>query len=98
VPNTVPDANDDGTTIPAPLAGTEPQLALLGLTQANASRVGSDLLVTTKYTAGGHSSFLDPTPDVAVTTEMQTETANFLGSDGAALVVTDDTVLQAPAP
>jgi hypothetical protein len=31
-----------------------------------------------------------------VTTEIQTQIANFFGSDGAALVVTDPSVLQAP--
>lgn len=96
VPNTVPDANDTSGTIPAPLAGTEPQLALLGLTQVNATiPPGGKLLVTTKYIAGTHSSLLDPAPSSAVTTEMQTEAASFLGSGGTALTV-DNTVLQAP--
>jgi pimeloyl-ACP methyl ester carboxylesterase len=96
VPNTVPDGNDTTGTVPAPLAGTEPQLALMGLTQHNSSTSGADLHVVTKYISGSHSSLLDPGPDAAVTTEIQTQAANFFGSDGAALVVTDDTVLQAP--
>ena len=102
VPNTVPDANDASGTIPAPLAGSEPQIALLGLTHVNATAGGADLLVVTKFTSGYHGSLLDPAldplADAAVTTEIQTQIANFLGSDGAALFVTDDTVLQAPAP
>ncbi|MCW8829886.1 MAG: lipase [Gammaproteobacteria bacterium] len=98
MPNRVPDANDTTGTVPAPLAGTEPQLALMGLTQYNASTTGTDLHAVTKYISGDHSSLLDPISDVAVTTEIQTQLANFLASDGAALVVTDDTLLQAPAP
>ena len=31
VPNTVPDGNDTSNTVPAPLAGTDPMLALMGL-------------------------------------------------------------------
>ncbi|MGB5398247.1 MAG: lipase [Gammaproteobacteria bacterium] len=100
VPNTVPDANDSSGTIAAPLAGTEPQIALLGLTHVNATTAGADLLVATKFTSGYHGSLLDPSldplADAAVTTEIQTQIANFLGSDGAALVVTDATVLLAP--
>jgi pimeloyl-ACP methyl ester carboxylesterase len=97
IPNVVPDGNDSSGTVPAPLAGTEPVLTLMGLTQRNATFVGAPpLLVSTKYVAGNHSSFLDPSDDAAVTTEMQTQMANFLGSGGAALVVTDPSVLQAP--
>ena len=66
----------------------------------NATTAGADLLVATKFTSGYHGSLLDPSldalADAAVTTEIQTQIANFLGSDGAALVVTDDTVLLAP--
>ena len=98
VPNTVPDSNDTLGTVAAPLAGTEPLLALMGLTQFNNSTTGIDLKVVTKYVSGAHSSLLDPTPNLAVTTELQTQAANFFASDGAALVVTDPSVLQAPAP
>ena len=100
VPNTVPDGNDSSGTVPAPLAGTEPQLALMGLAHVNTSQGpgASKLKVVTKYISGEHSSLLDPAPDVAVTTEIQTQAANFFGSDGVFLKVTDDTVLQAPTP
>ncbi len=100
VPNTVPDSNDASGTIPAPLAGTEPQLALLGLTQVNttASQAGTNLLLTTKYTAGDHGSVLDPSSSLDVTTEMQNELASFLASDGKALATSGfaSSVLQAP--
>ena len=98
VPNTVPDGNDSSGTVPAPLAGTEPQLKLMGLTQYNSTQGPgtSKLKAVTKFISGAHSSLLDPGPDLAVTTEMQTEAANFIGSGGVLLKVTDSTVLQAP--
>ena len=96
VPNTVPDSNDTSGTIAAPLAGTEPQLALMGLTQVNDSTAGTDLHVVTKYISGEHGSLLDPTPNPAVTTEIQTQAASFFRFDGNQLVVTDPSVLQAP--
>ena len=95
----VPDANDTTGTVPAPLAGTEPQLALMGLTHVNTDQSSTGKLkVVTKYISGSHSSLLDPTPDAAVTTEMQTQAAGFLANQGTFLKVTDNTVLQAPAP
>ena len=100
VPNTVPDANDQssgtGPTVAAPLGGTEPLLTLLGLTQANATTTGSNLKLSVKYIAGVHRSLFDPTTDVAVTVEMQTQMATFLATGGSTLNVTDDTLLQAP--
>lgn len=96
VPNTVPDGNDTSGTVPAPLAGTEPQLALMGLTQVNDTTMGSDLHVVTKYLSGEHGSLLDPTPSPAVTTEIQTQAASFFTFDGNRVVVTDPSVLQAP--
>lgn len=96
VPNTVPDGNDSSGTVPAPLAGTEPMLRLLGLTHRNATFVGPNLLAATKFTAGSHGSFIDPSDDLAVTTEMQTEMATFLATDGGTLLVSDPSVLLAP--
>ncbi len=97
VPNTVPDANDSGSTVPAPLAGTEPMLSLMGLTQVNSSQSSaSDLLLSVKFTAGNHRSILDPTAAPAVTTEMQTEMASFLASGGIALSITDASDIDTP--
>jgi pimeloyl-ACP methyl ester carboxylesterase len=98
VPNTVPDGNDTSGTVAAPLAGTEPQLRLLGLTHVNTDQgpSASDLLLTTKFVSGDHRSLLDPTADALVTTEMQTEAASFISSNGLFLDVTDGTLLTAP--
>ena len=96
VPNTVPDGNDTSNTVPAPLAGTEPILALLGLTQTNTTTPGADLQLSVKFTAGEHSSLLDPTPAPVVTTELQTQAAVFIGTKGSSLLVTEGSILQAP--
>lgn len=96
VPNAVPDANDTTGTIPAPLAGTDPQLALMGLTTVNTTQTGTDLLLVTKFTSGDHASILSAASDAAVTAEMQSQAASFLLSQGNDLTVTDGTVLQTP--
>lgn len=107
VPNTVPDGNDSSNTVPAPLAGTEPVLELMGLNPpVNSDQISSDLQHSVKFLFGNHSSLLSPAADVfntadtnlAVTTEMQTIMATFLGSDGAFIDITNDTLLQAPPP
>ncbi len=99
VPNTVPDALaaiSTPATVPAPLAGTEPQLSIMGLQQVNSSQSGTDLKLSVKFTSGDHGSILDPTADAAVTTEIQKEMASFLATAGNALTVTDTSVIQAP--
>jgi len=99
VPNTVPDALaaiSTPATVPAPLAGTEPLLTLMGLTQTNSTQTGTDLKLSVKFTSGDHSSILDPTANAAVTTELQTEMAAFLAQDGNALPVANAGVIQAP--
>ena len=107
VPNTVPDGNDSSGTVPAPLAGTEPLLTLMGLTQVNSDQQGSDLQHSIKFVVGNHGSLLDPSADayndastnLAVTTEIQTIIATFLASDGMQVNVNEatvDTLLQAP--
>ncbi len=104
VPNSVPDGNDDGTTVAAPLAGTDPFASALGLTQYHASATGSHLQAWLRFTAGHHASPLratdangnDDALSARVTVEMQHEIATFLASDGTDLTVTDDTVLAAP--
>ncbi len=105
VPNTVPDANDQldifgpsGVTLSAPLAGTEAQLKLMGLTQVNSSQMGTNLKLSVKFTEGDHGSILSPVSSLAVTTEMQKEMASFLATGGNALSVTDATVIQVPTP
>ena len=104
VPNTVPDGNDTASTVPAPLAGTEPSYVLMGLTQVNSDQAGADLHHSVKFVVGNHGSLLDPSADdfndamtnLAVTTEIQMIAATFLASDGALVDITDDTLIAAP--
>ena len=103
VPNMVPDTNDTSGTVAAPLAGTEPLLALLGLTQVNSNQTGANLRHSIKLAVGNHSSLLSAAADTvnseatntAVRAEIQTIAATFLASDGASVVVTDATLLNA---
>jgi Pla-1/cef family extracellular lipase len=85
-------------TVGMPLGGTEPFGKLLGATAVDAVAGPQALAgnVIARFTAGGHSSLLDPTSSGAVTQEMQTHVATFLANQGAALVVANPAVL-APA-
>ena len=101
IPNRVPDGNDISNTIPGPLSGTDPLVGAdadianpgLGLTQFSASAMGTDLKALVRYTAGDHGSILSPAADPAVTTEMQTEAATFLASDGAQLTIGNSSIV-----
>jgi pimeloyl-ACP methyl ester carboxylesterase len=75
-----------------PNSATARLIAALGLAKRTAAGVNlPDGYVN--FTAGGHSSNLDPTVSAAATVEMQTQTANFIGSDGAAIVITNTAVI-----
>ena len=82
-----------------PLGGTEPLASLLGATALDAVAGPQALAgnVIARFTAGSHSSLLDPTAgSAAATAEMQTHVASFLKAQGAAVVVANPAVL-APA-
>jgi len=86
-------------TVGMPLGGTEPLARLLGATAINAVAGPQQLAgnVIARFTAGSHSSLLDPTAgSAAATVEMQTHVASFLATQGAAVVVANPAVL-APA-
>lgn len=97
IPNRVPDGNDSSNTVAAPLAGTEPIMGLMGLTHVATTQPPlSGLTLSVKFIAGSHSSLLDPSVDLAVTTEMQTQMATFLATDGSIFSVADPSVLLPP--
>ncbi len=113
VPNRVPDGNDISGTVPGPLSGTDPLVSVdldvpnpgLGLTQYDSTQAASNLLALVRFIAGNHSSVLSPgenNVNLAVTVEMQTEAATFLGSDLASgglvnqLLITNNSVIAAP--
>ncbi len=76
----------------APLAGTEPLARMLELTTTTAAAPGlvAGSRLFSKINQGGHSSILSP--DV-VTVEMQTQLVSFIASGGAAIQVSDPTLL-----
>jgi pimeloyl-ACP methyl ester carboxylesterase len=90
-PDLVVPNNVDG----APLAGTDPLVDVLDLDQVSvttASTAGVRAVV--RFTAGGHSSLLEPFTHAAAWAEMQTQVAAFFASDGTAVVITDDSVIE----
>ncbi|MCR8922555.1 hypothetical protein NO559_07210 [Dasania sp. GY-MA-18] len=83
-------------TTAVPFGGTEPLAALLGLAGVDTNTVGGALV---RFTKGKHGSLLDPTAsteapnaaaNLAVTTEIQTQVANFFAIPST-VVITDDT-------
>ena len=94
IPNNVPTA---------PLAGTDPLVNYLQAVTLSGN-TGTNVIPnkTARYNAGHHSSILRPnlnageTPtqtELNVLTSMQTQVANFVGSQGAAIPVVDSTLL-----
>lgn len=86
-------------TVGMPLGGTEPLAKLLGATAINAVAGPQQLAgnVIARFTAGTHSSLLDPEAgSAAATVEMQTHVASFLATQGAGISVGNPAVL-APA-
>jgi pimeloyl-ACP methyl ester carboxylesterase len=68
---------------------------LMGLTSISTSTVdGAGLRGIVRFTAGGHTSIFNPAIDLDVTIEMQTQTASFAASDGAAIVIGDESLVQ----
>ncbi|MCC0087899.1 VolA/Pla-1 family phospholipase [Aeromonas veronii] len=95
----LPDQVIPNSIASAPLGGTEPLFKVLGL---QALQGGSGVIPAShhaaRFVAGGHSSLLAPDenfdPTGAVTTEIQTQFASFFMSGGAAVKVTDDTLIK----
>jgi len=84
----------------APLAGTEPLVTYLGTTNLTVDAAPAK---TARYIAGHHSSILRPnavsgeTPtatEIAVTRDMQTKVATFVGSKGTLIPLGDSSLLQ----
>ncbi len=99
-------ANNDGSTalpdqvIPnvtaLPLAGTEPlAVRVMGLPSVTSSvpPTGEALSGIVRFISGSHGSLLDPSASIAATGEMQRQIATYFASQGAAIVVTDESVI-----
>lgn len=86
IPNSVPGA---------PLAGTEPLIAEMGLPGISSTTSDANgVKVAVRFTAGDHGSILSPAASVAATVEMQTQMASMVSSGGTTVVVTDTSVVQ----
>ena len=95
---TMPDQVIPNSVAGAPLSGTEPLIRTLGLstiTQTTQSATGIRGVV--RFTQGNHGSLLDPTGTMgspATTAEMQGEMASLLVSQGAAVQVSNPSVIR----
>ncbi len=83
-------------TVPgAPLSGTEPLIAALGLTSYSESAFNPDGLdAAVRFTEGDHGSLLSPAASPAATAEMQGQMAAFQATGGTTLNVTNTDVIQ----
>jgi len=84
IPNTVPGA---------PLSGTEPLLAVLGLQPLTQTTQAAVIKGAVRFTQGSHGSLLDPTSSPAVTAEMQGEMASMTKSGGQAVIISNTSVI-----
>ncbi|MFM5744678.1 VolA/Pla-1 family phospholipase [Aeromonas veronii] len=94
----LPDQVIPNSIASAPQGGTEPLFRVLGLQELKGSGVLPAGHHAARFLKGGHSSLLAPDenfdPAGAVTTEIQTQFASFFISGGAAVKVTDDTLIK----
>jgi len=91
----LPDQVIPNTVAGAPLAGTEPLIAAMGLstiTQTTANANGIRGVV--RFIQGDHGSLLSPAASARATVEMQTQMASMLASNGTQVAVTDTTVIR----
>jgi pimeloyl-ACP methyl ester carboxylesterase len=91
----LPDQTIPNTVANAPLAGTEPLIAALGL-----SSISDDLVDATgirgavRFVRGDHTSMLLPLTSAATTFEMQNQSIEFFLSAGQMVTVINDFVVQ----
>ena len=79
----------------APLSGTEPLMAAMGLTFYSDSAFNPEGLdAGVRFTEGDHGSLLSPAASAAATVEMQTQMAAFQATGGTTLNVTNTDVVQ----
>ena len=94
IPNNVYADAPEGT-VPAPLSGTDPLAALLGLNQVSTTTSStSDMLAQIRYTAGDHGSILSTVSNATVTVGMQTAAADFFAADGQEVTIADTSVVE----
>ncbi len=93
--NGCPDAVIPNTVPGAPLSGTEPLVAAMGLSPITATTQNPNgIKGIVRFTKGDHGSLLSPAKDAATTVEMQTEMASMVASGGTAVQVTNTSVIK----
>ena len=84
------------TVAGAPLSGTEPLIAEMGLTVVSSTTSDPEGIdVALRFTEGDHGSLLSPAGSLAATVEMQSEMASMFATQGTTVIVTDESVVQA---
>jgi hypothetical protein len=79
----------------APLSGTEPMIAALGLPAITASTQSANgVRGAVRFIAGDHGSLLSPAASAAATAEMQGQMASMIVSTGQAVQVTNTSVIR----
>ncbi len=79
----------------APLSGTEPLIRVLGLSAiTQTTQSASGIRGAVRFTEGDHGSLLSPAASPAATAEMQGEMASLLVSQGAAVQVSNPSVIR----
>lgn len=82
------------TVVGAPLSGTEPLLAALGLSSLTHTTQAASIRGVVRFTQGSHGSLLSPASSPAVTAEMQGEMASMIVSGGTLVVITNTSVIR----
>jgi Pla-1/cef family extracellular lipase len=81
-------------TTALPLAGQQALVNIMGLPQVSTTVAGtSPVSGVVFFNEGAHASSLSPASSPAVTTEMQTQVANYVASGARAIVVTNEEVV-----
>jgi Pla-1/cef family extracellular lipase len=93
--------NDDGSTAltdqvnavdsALPTIGGQALANIMGLPVVSQTAQGSGVV---RFIEGSHSTLLDPSTSVAATTEMQSQAAAFIATNGANIVVSDTSVVE----
>lgn len=93
--NGCPDAVIPNRVTGSPLSGTEPLIATMGLSTITATtQSATGIKGAVRFIKGDHGSLLSPAKDGATTVEMQSQMASMVASGGAAVQVTNATVVK----
>ena len=93
--NGCPDAVIPNSVPGAPLSGTEPLVAAMGLSPITATTQNPNgIKGIVRFIKGDHGSLLSPAKDAATTVEMQTEMASMVASGGTVVQVTNTSVIK----